>query len=1768
MNETKTQKLISKLAASQTVRLIALIAVLALGAYLRFTGIHWDQDFHLHPDERFLTMVETSLTPASSLGEYFDTNTSPLNPHNVLDANGNQTYPLFVYGDLPIVVVRYVGEWFNMTGYGTIYILGRILSGIFDLGTVLVVFFIGKKFFDKFWPSWLAMLLYACSVLPIQISHYFIVDNFTTFFAMLAFLAAVTVLKREETLYTLVRPSNLGQWLKLNWPDMAPYVSFGVMLGLAGASKINALAIALLLPLAVLLKDPKSFLRPSSLIWTRRFHFMLAAAIISFITFRIFQPYAFQGPGFLNIGLNKEWISDLQELSVLSSGISNYPPSMQWARRSVWFPLKNLTLWGIGLPMAIFAVGGLIWMGWKIIKGEWREYALIWFWTVFYTTFQAVRWNPTMRYFLLVYPVLAITAAWCLWQVFRQLDQKGWFKTCRKLAGAAKWIAAAFLIIGTVCWALAFIQIYQQPMTRVAASEWIYDHIEGAVNLQLRDDSGDFIQALPYPHAFMLEPGGELRVRFQPLETGTLSAINFEHIVTSVYTDSLRLVPVNIQDMNTGEMLVQSSLNDSFIPDGDSRGREFNLELGESLQVTAGRTYELVVTLPDSDAGLNLYGSIGLNLTNGAGESVRQAVFEAAPALTAGEPYAFTFTAKRDAELSALELYRVLDMQTAGTATGIHVAVTDRESSAELTSGSITGDFTGSGANDADYRGSNVVITLDEPLEVQAGQAYGLSIRIDGADAKVLVSGSQPAKETDWDDTLPLYMYGLNPFDTFEGVYQSDLNFQMYWDDNAEKRQRFLSILDQSDYIIITSNRQWGSVTQLPDQYPLTTLFYKELIGCKAEDVQYCYRVAQPGTYTGRLGYELEAVYQSNPNIFGIEFNSQFAEEAFTVYDHPKVMVFRKTDDFDLAAAVDLLYQVDLDKIQSMTPGDAEKYKGDLMLSDTQFARMQEHGTWSELFNYEDLQNKYPVLGVVLWYLTITLLGWAFYPSGRLIFKGLADKGFPLLKLSGLIVWALGVWWLGSVGVSITRWTVLAVLAGFALLNLWLGWRSRAEIRAEIQQNRKLFLKIELTALAFFLFFLLIRLGNPDLWHPYKGGEKPMDFSYFNAVLKSDSFPPYDPWYAGGYVNYYYYGFVLAAMPVKLLGIVPSIAYNLILPTFFSFTAMAAFSFGWNLFPNLGRRAEESELKSPAIWQHVFGGPMGLALTSAFFVLILGNLGTIQMIFQGFQRIATAGITLTTGSVFERLAWFFEGIRMYITGHGFTYYPGDWYWIPSRTIPGEPITEFPYFTFLYADPHAHMFAYPITILVLCWLQALLKNRLSDRKVGHVLLRVAAGALFIGTLSPTNTWDYPVFLLLAVLVLGYLLYRYVSIPEKFFPYLSGKSRRFLWLILVEMLFIAATYLFYYPFTYWFGQAYSAVNIWEGDRTPINYYLIHWGMFIFIIYSFAVWEMRDWLATTPVSALKPFYEWRNWITAAVIVIIGAVVVLAFSGVKVVLVIAPAVILLVMLFFRPDYDESTRLVILTTLAGLGLTLMVELIAIRGDIGRMNTVFKFYLQAWTFLSLSAAFYLFKLIPQVRHVWQANTRTIWQVTLGLLLFSTALFPVLASADKITDRISKDTPLTLDGMDYMKYSTYFENDTLMDLSQDYTAIRWMQENVSGSPVIIEANVSEYQWGNRYTIYTGLPGVIGWNWHQRQQRAINSSDWVYERIDDVKAFYQSEDIQRCKELIEKYDIRYIVVGQLERALFSESQLAKFETQDGRLWEKVFSYQQTAIYRVIE
>jgi uncharacterized membrane protein len=153
-------------------------------------------------------------------------------------------------------------------------------------------------------------------------------------------------------------------------------------------------------------------------------------------------------------------------------------------------------------------------------------------------------------------------------------------------------------------------------------------------------------------------------------------------------------------------------------------------------------------------------------------------------------------------------------------------------------------------------------------------------------------------------------------------------------------------------------------------------------------------------------------------------------------------------------------------------------------------------------------------------------------------------------------------------------------------------------------------------------------------------------------------------------------------------------------------------------------------------------------------------------------------------------------------------------------------------------------------------------------------------------------------------------------------------------------------------------------------------------------------------------------------------------------------------------------------------------------------------------------------------------------------------------------------------MEYMKTAHYSDFDKDMDLSQDYRAIRWMQDNIMGSPVIVEANVPEYRWGTRFTIYTGLPGVVGWNWHQRQQRAVVNSDWVQQRVDQVGEFYNTNDQQEVKDFLRLYGVKYIIVGQLERAEYSQKGIAKFDEWNGSLWDEIYRDGETVIYKVRE
>ncbi len=1055
-------------------------------------------------------------------------------------------------------------------------------------------------------------------------------------------------------------------------------------------------------------------------------------------------------------------------------------------------------------------------------------------------------------------------------------------------------------------------------------------------------------------------------------------------------------------------------------------------------------------------------------------------------------------------------------------------------------------------------------------------------MRIPAENRKLQITGAAIANEGEWDDGLPLRIDG---YDGFGGIYTPDLNFNMYWDDNPEKLERFTRILDQADYILISSSRQWGSLPRLPERFPMTSAYYRSLLGCPPEKtIEWCYRVAKPGMFAGDLGFELVQVFQSDPSIGNLGVNDQFAEEAFTVYDHPKVFVFKKTDQYSPDTVQDILSTVDFSKIVRVPPMQAPSRPENLLLPSERLAEQQNGGTWSEIFNTDALYNRYPALAVLLWYLCLAVLGLLAYPLLRLIFPGLEDRGYPLARIAGMLILSYSVWLAGSARIPFTRTTISLVFLGLLVVSLLLAYYQRQELRQDWRDRKKYFLMIEGLVLAFFVLFLLIRLGNPDLWHPWKGGEKPMDFAYLNAILKSTTFPPYDPWFTGGYLNYYYYGFVLVGVLIKWLGIVPAIAFNLILPTMFTLIAIGAFSLGWNLF---SRRERPEAMDEPD--SRVRIKPFWVGLSASLGMALLGNLGTVRMIYQGFQRLAAPGGLIEDSDLLTRLGWAVQGFFKSLSGTPLPYYLGDWYWIPSRAIPApgdvEPITEFPFFTVLYADPHAHLFALPISLLALTFTLAVVLGRGRWDRLWQALLAFLIGGLAIGALKPTNTWDFYTYLVLGCVAVAYSLWRYFEPSEgllKRLPSLADMpptSRKFLAAAGGVGLLVLLSYLLFQPFSQWYGLGYSKIDFWNGTRTPLLSYLTHWGLFLFVISGWMVWESVDWMSHTPASSLRKLAPYRGLIFVIIAILLLLTLLLGIKlpglegmpfgkGVQVAWLAIPLAAWAAVLLFRPGQPDAKRFVLFLVGTGLTLTLVVELVVLVGDIGRMNTVFKFYLQVWTMFAISAAAgfgWTLMALP----AWRPGWRLAWQIALVLLVFGASLFPIMATRAKIEDRMTTDAPHTLDGMAFMNYATYSDSWGVMDLSQDYRMIRWLQENVSGSPVIVEANLRDlYRWGSRMSIYTGLPGVVGWEWHQQQQRALTPGSWVSERIAEVQEFYTTTDLQQALSFLQKYNVRYIIIGQQERGKYPGPGLDKFKNADGALWQEVYRDGDNAIYEVLE
>jgi len=1142
----------------------------------------------------------------------------------------------------------------------------------------------------------------------------------------------------------------------------------------------------------------------------------------------------------------------------------------------------------------------------------------------------------------------------------------------------------------------------------------------------------------------------------------------------------------------------------------------------------------------------NVPGAVNLEIQIGDGSVYNQPLsVPTGITLPQGIPAEFNFTAQRNGVMTGFLLEHVLNPVATNVTLTLSVGGQPNSTAdVPLAHAEATSAF----AATTDSSGQSVTLKLDRPLMLAQGKTYSLSLQADGGE--LILTGSSVANETSYDWSLP---FRIDNYDAFGGMYRGDLNLQVYWDDNANKLARIENVLNQTDYIFIPTNHQYAQITRIPERYPLTTVYYRELLGCPPDkDIIWCYRVAEPGMFKGDLGFDLVKTFESYPTLGSLVINDQPAEEAFTFYDHPKVLIFQKTPDFNAAKVQLILGAVDLSHVVHLTPKQASSYK-DLMLSPSRAAQEQTGGTWSQLFSYDWIQNKYPFVGLIIWYLFIFVLGLITYPIIRIAFPGLGDKGYPLSRALGLVIFGYLAWLSGSVGVPNTRLTVSVVFVVLAATGLGLGWMRRDELCEEWKSRRNYFLMVEGVFLAFFVFDLLIRIGNPDLWHPAKGGERPMDFSYFNAVLKSTTFPPYDPWFGGGYINYYYC-FVLVAMPVKLLGIVPTIAYNFILPTLFATTALCAFSIGWNLVEGSRSKVESSE-PSPFSLSLVAG------LLAALLMVALGNLGTMRMLYQGFERMAAPGGIIDNANIVQRFIWAAEGIGKSVTGQPLPYGRGDWYWNPSRLIPpgpGNEITEFPFFTFVYSDLHAHMMAMSLALLALAWALSIIKGRRTS------WLSLSIGALIIGALYPTNLSDIYTYLPIGFAVLAYSLWRYVDVAWAWLTGIPTAIKKLALIVGSIILLTVLSFVLYEPYRASYLQGYSALDPWTASQTPIWSYLTHWGVFLFIIVAWMMWETHEWMATTPVSSLNKLRPYQLLIEAGIAIVLASLLYFVYRGVGVGWVALPIAVWAGLLILRSNMPDVKRFVLFLIGTAMLITIVVELVVVRGDIGRMNTVFKFYLQAWALLSVSAAAAFAWVLSEI-HKWLPGWRNFFQIGVTFVLAGAALTTISSAVDKVSDRMAPGVPLTLDSIIYMKYAQYADFGATMDLSHDYRAIRWMQDNVQGSPVIVEANTTEYKWGTRFTIYTGLPGVVGWNWHQRQQRTL-TPQLVEERIAEITSFYTTEDPQAARDFLKKYNVKYIIVGQLERLEYPAPGINKFEQYNGQFWNSVYRDGDTVIYEV--
>ncbi|HJR79748.1 MAG TPA: DUF2298 domain-containing protein [Anaerolineales bacterium] len=768
----------------------------------------------------------------------------------------------------------------------------------------------------------------------------------------------------------------------------------------------------------------------------------------------------------------------------------------------------------------------------------------------------------------------------------------------------------------------------------------------------------------------------------------------------------------------------------------------------------------------------------------------------------------------------------------------------------------------------------------------------------------------------------------------------------------------------------------------------------------------------------------------------------------------------------------------------------------------------------------------------ISWFLLITFLGWLTVPLAYYLFPALADRGYIFARALGLLIWGYVFWLFASLGVA--QNDVGGLLLGLVILGGLSGWafvRCRSEIVEWVQSNRRLILTNEILFLLAFGLMAIFRAGNPEI----VGTEKPMELMFISGIMNSPMFPPRDLWLSGFSISYYYFGYVMASMIAMFTGVPATMAFNLMVALIFGLSAVGAYGILYNLLNHFQSRNDNapSSILSP--------------LLAPLFLLIVSNVeGFLDILhrkgfFWTFHADGTASsrfwIWLDIMDLRDPPA---QPLQWIPERHW-------WWWRASRVIQDyelngtwrEVIDEFPAFSYLLGDLHPHVLAMPFNLLAIAvalniflggWRGNLdlYFGRLYINKTGFFVV-----ALVLGGLAFLNTWD--ILIAVALIVFSYALAR---VREDGWGWERIEDILLLGIPVGLMAFLMYV-LFYIGFDSQLGGIVPNFMFpTRGAQLWVMWGTLFVPLFAYLIYLWRAKAPADWRAGsfTAIGILvvlllsmfvlgflalrlrpelvMPILESQGR-DAGAFIADGMARRLSYIGglLTLLALLIPTLSFLI----KSDTPSSSSFVLLMVALGTLLILGPDFLYLRDNFGyRINTIFKFYYQAWIVLSLASAYGIIVLLQNLR----GAARTLFSIILAMVLFIGLTYPAIGIFSK-TNNFNPPFGYTLDDFERVQR----EN------PDEAAAMLWLRSALDG--VVAEAVGGSYTGYARISTYTGLPTVLGWPGHESQWR---DHALQLPREEEIETLYTTNDWTATQDIITRYNIRYIVIGNLERSTY--------------------------------